>query len=228
MSDDRPDPLRLKLDHLARSEAGGFDPVGLRFARGLLDRADRHGGGAGAHLRARAAAHLEQLARRLADERRACTGQAAELAQRGFDPRAAEAAIDRGDLVAVRRAARRVRDRPARATGPARRLDLIPSAPPDGKQRRRAGRAPAAASALEAYRAPLAELVTQLSLARSRRTVPAPAGPYNGRMVAAHLLEVLATLSPSYAHTQLERMNELAALTLLPEPPAPRKRPRQR
>jgi hypothetical protein len=220
--------LLTEVDRLSRAGAAAFDPAGVRFVRALIDRAERHGGGAGAKLRARAAAHLQRMTRELARASRASADTVRDLHSRGFDTRGADVTLDRGDLVAVRRAARRYRGRAGRDTPARRRLEVSPTARPEVHANRRRGRPPAhAAGPVEAYRAPLAALVTELSLARTRRTLPAAPGPYNGRVVAARLLEVLASLSPRYAHAQLERMNELAALTLLPEPPA-RKRAARR
>jgi uncharacterized protein (UPF0335 family) len=211
-------PLRAEAARLARAGAAAFDPAGLRFVRALLDRADRHPGGAGQQLRARAAARLERLAGDLARAARTSTEVVRDLSRRGFDTRAAEVTLERGDLVAVRRAARRYRHRAEGDAARSRRLELTPTARPEVHAARRAARRPPPAAPIEPYRAPLAALVTELSLARTRRTSPEAPGPYNGRVVAARLLEVLATLSPRYAHAQLERMHELAALSLLPEP----------
>ncbi len=232
------DSLRKRANELAEAGARVFDGPALGYALALIDRAEAIDGDAGAQLLARAQQRLGQLEQHFLDERATAEEYADGLVGSGVDRYRVEELLERGDFGAIRRASRAQtalgsRKRPPRIvpTVDARRIPRKPR----GADALRAARERAAKRAREGiptarYRNRRAVLSTALRLAQTHRELPEVHGPYNGQTVALELLEVLAKLSPVYAHTILERTRELGALAALPStaPPPKPERPRGR
>ncbi len=228
-----------RLATLEREGAGRFDPEAHRLCRRLLD----------AGLDARASDRLDKLARALAAGRRAAREAIDALRARGgvVDGDLA-ASFEAGDFRCARRTARRAlrsldagrhgsiprwaRAIAERAKASTARLptelasrlaafEARPIAPPE--------EARAIASALSRALFDEARATTRatVALARLADHVPEAAGPYNTHALAAHTLEVLATLSPEYVASYVAMLDDLASLDAL-DAPAPRAPTRRR
>lgn len=68
-----------------------------------------------------------------------------------------------------------------------------------------------------AARAVMAEIRASAATARAADRVPEAAGPYNGAAVAARVLEELAALAPGYLGAYVAWLDDLGALTELPD-----------
>jgi hypothetical protein len=183
------------LDALEARGARAFDSASCDCVRSLITRGEALQGRAGELLAQRATAHVERLQLRF-DKARADTDRSLGAAERehGAQPKL-RAALERGEIVAVRRALRKLGSAPPRAL----RIER------DHKE----------------YEHSLAELVASFALARAVDVVPQDAGPYNPLRIASDLLERMRNVSPIYLTAQLNRLEELASMMALPELPEP-------
>jgi hypothetical protein len=187
------------LEQLEVRGALAFDAPSCELVRGLIARAERLGGRASALLAVRAGEHVARLANRL-DSARAEAVERIEAAERCCGALPEErAALERGELTAVRLSLRRRVSRPFVSAV----RSLVPHS--DGQA--------------EDYESTLTELASALALARAEDTVHAQAGPYNPLRIASDLLERIRAVSPLYLNAQLRWLGELANLIALPEHP---------
>jgi Protein of unknown function (DUF2894) len=206
------------LDALEARGGRAYDAPACDCVRALLSRADELGGGVGARLRQRAAAHLETLTRRFErDQQRLADALARSERDYGPQPELHKR-LSRGDLSLVGRRLRRLRTlpitpglaRPAQATEAVAPARGRPTAQLSERRRR-----------VLAYEDSVAEMVAALALARATDVVPSDAGPYNPLRIASEVLDRMRTVSPFYLAVQLNRLEELGSLLGLPELPAP-------
>lgn len=194
---------------LAELEAQGaraYDAISCDSARALIERAAKRPPRAAALLAERAAWHLSRLQLRFERERSALERKLSDAERVHGTLLAERAALERGELLAVRRSLRRRGDTPARggSTSLARRQRCFGE-----------------------YQAALSDMVAALALARASELVPEQAGPYNPMRIARDLLEGIRAVSPIYLRSQLARLEELSSLLALPdhEPPPAAKKP---
>jgi hypothetical protein len=184
---------------LEKRGARAFDRDGCDLVGALIARGAELPRPADALLLERVRVHLTLLCERF-ERARERTAARLEDAERAHGPLPEQrAAFERGELRALRRELRRL-DRGRSAYAGARRAE----------RQRCAG----------AYDAALAELSAQFTVARAVDEVPAHAGPYNPLRIATDLLARIGAVSPTYLAVQLKRLDELAVMLTLPEPPS--------
>jgi Protein of unknown function (DUF2894) len=192
------------LDALEARGARAFDAASCDCVRALITRSEGMEPRAGALVVGRARVHVDRLAARF-EKARADTERLLTAAEQlhGALP-TLRSALERGELLTVRRNLRKLGSSTPqpRATPP--RLA-------HEERGRRAGE----------YENSLAELVASFALARAVDVVPEHAGPYNPLRIASDLLERMRSVSPIYLTAQLNRLEELASMMALPELPEP-------
>ncbi|AKT35973.1 DUF2894 domain-containing protein [Chondromyces crocatus] len=191
--------LEHRLAQLGADGARGMDPPGFRFAEALLERAQALGGGAAARLLSRASARLDQLEAALVRKRGDAAAALKALDDAGVEaPAEVQAALERGDLAEVTRAAHR-RLRP--------RVNLTPRETP-----KRPWLARLRDEAAVSFKESLGSARATLAVARAADRVPPNAGPYNPHAIAARTLLTAEGLSPAYVRALMDELEDLAAL----------------
>ncbi|AUX48345.1 hypothetical protein SOCE26_098790 [Sorangium cellulosum] len=239
----------MRLAALRRAGADRFDPPGYRFVEALLERARALDGGARARLDARASARLAALEAAFHRARADAMAELRALADAGVpDDGALAAALDRGELAAVVRAARRrLRERAAerqptsvpwlaRLRGEAAARDMrlpeplardLAELPCEGDvvERRVKRQAQALTSALSTalFHESLVSARATLAVARAADNIPEDAGPYNAQVLASRALCAAERLSGHYLRALVAGLQDLGALAaaLEPEPERP-------
>jgi Protein of unknown function (DUF2894) len=226
--------------------AGGevFDPLGFRLIESLVARGEILGGGARGRLLDRARVRIDALDTALREARVTAEQELRALATDGASiaPVLREA-LARGEVARVRREIRcALRDRTkerervqvpwlTRLRGAAvsrgARLpdgvarDLAGVGDEDGSVDRGAhARVVAVGDALSAalFRESAESTRAMLAVARAADEVPDDAGPYNGQVLAARALAVMAELAPTYVRVVVAMADDLAALEALLAP----------
>jgi len=187
------------LDALEARGARLFDAPTCACVRALVTRAEELGGETGRILTERAESHFTRLRTRFEAARAEARERLAMLERdRGALPELRDL-LEIGDLTRLRRALRRLKQRPL----------VLGQLDEATTQRTRAVE----------YEDSLAELVASFALARAVDVVPNHAGPYNPLRIASDLLARMRAVSPLYLTVQLNRLEELASLLSLPELP---------
>ncbi len=197
------DALSARLDNLEGRGGKRFDAPGCRCVRALIERADTL---ENRHLARRAEAKLTALEAGY-DRGLAAAGAALDDLSVAGTPgtKPIRETLRRGDVTGARQGIRRLRALPPRVV---------------------AGQGGASE---ERYRRASAELSTAITLARARADLPGDAGPYNAALVATRTLDRLAETSPTYLHSLVERLEDLAELqSVVPPPEAPKAKDRAR
>lgn len=242
-------PPDVRLAALREAGAERFDPPGFRLIEVLLARARTLGGGAQAHLEARAKLRLDRLEAAFRGARAEAEAALRALAEAGDpDDGALAEALERGELQAVVRAARRrqralaaARQKMAvpwlsRLRGEAAARDVRLPEPlardlaqlaqaGDVVERRAKQQARALSNALSAalFHESLASARAELAVARAADNVPEDAGPYNAQVLAARALSAAGQLSAPYLRALVASLQDLGALIAAfePEPSKP-------
>lgn len=228
--------------------AGGevFDPLGFRFIESLVARGEILGGGARDRLFDRARLRIDALGAALREARVTAEQELRALAADGASiaPVLREA-LARGEVARVRRDLRRAlqgrakerqrvqvpwltRLRGAAVSRGARLPDAVTRdlegvGAEDGSVDRGAHtRVVAVGDALSdaLFRESAESMRAMLAVARAADDVPDDAGPYNGQVLAARALAVMAELSPTYVRAVVAMADDLAALEALLAPEA--------
>jgi Protein of unknown function (DUF2894) len=228
--------------------AGGevFDPLGFRLIESLVARAEILGGGARDRLLDRARVRIDALDSALREARLTAEQELRALATDGASiAPALREALARGEVARVRREIRRAlsdrtkerervqvpwltRLRGAAVSRGARlpdelTRDLEGVGADDGSVDRGAhARAVAAGDALSdaLFRESAESTRAMIAVARAADDVPDDAGPYNGQVLAAQALAVMAELAPTYVRVVVAMADDLAALEALLAPEA--------
>ena len=230
--------MNSRLDRLRLAGAEAFDGPGFRFIASLLERAGELDGGAGAHLRQRAAERLSAFEAAFASARAEARATLATLDAAGADPDGVlAAAFATGDYKRVKREAPRALRSARTEDVDAARARVVRLA----RQARARGMTLAPALRARVHAAttaphPLGELRTvgdqlaralfreaadharsALVVARASDRVSDEAGLYNPEALSAQTLTLVESLSPSYLRAYLASLDDLAALERLPE-----------
>lgn len=225
---------------VAALREGGAEVLGgpaFGLVSALLSRAEALGGAARAHLRARAATRVTLLERELAEGRAGAERALEALREaQGSIPAELVELLSRGAVDEVRRAVRR---QLADARRQRRRVELPWAARLHGEARARGAALPvevsrdldrlardrAVAHGAHASAVAVGSLVSSallsasaesvratMAVARAADNVPADAGPYNGQVLVARALSILAELAPAYVRALVAGVDDLAAL----------------
>ncbi|MGK4001014.1 DUF2894 domain-containing protein [Sorangium sp. So ce1036] len=251
----QPGSAAARLAALRQAGADRFDPAACRFIEVLLERARALDGGARARLEARASARLAELEAAFRRARDDAASQLRALAEAGaVDDGALAAALERGEVALVVKAARRrLRELAAerqmtavpwlaRLRGEAAARDMrlpeplardLAQLPCDGDavERRVKRQAQALSNALSSalFHESLVSARATLAVARAADNVPVDAGPYNAQVLAARALCAAERLSDHYLRALVASLQDLGALVAAfepePEKPARKKAP---
>ena len=202
-ADVRSTDIEAALAALEASGARAFDAASCDCARSLLGRAGDLPLRARELLLDRVQHHIERLSTRLRESRAQAEQRLRRVEQRHGHLPSLRGAIERGELIDVRRTLRRLDGTPAREE---RRIAI----PERGARE---------------YEAAFAELAASFVVAEAVDTVPENAGPYNSLRIATDLLACIGEVSPLYLTAQLTRLDELGRMLLLPEVPIPGNQP---
>jgi hypothetical protein len=218
------------LDQLEASGARTYDAPACDCIRALLTRAEELGGAVGERLVARAFSHATGLRERFSQDQQRVLARVQALEASCGPQEELRQLVERGDLVRVARATRRMAVQP----GP-RRSPVSPERTAVTGPRSQVRRDPTRERRKRAvvYEDSVAALVASFALARAVDVVPEDAGPYNPLRIASDTLDRMREVSPFYLTVQLNRLEELASLLALPELPQlpeekalPRKKPK--
>lgn len=241
--------LRARLEALRAACAEAFDAPGLGLVEALLGRAEALAGAAGERLLGRAEERLGRIEEAFGRASAEARAEIEALGEHpGLDLGEAREALTRGDPRAARRAARRAK----LAASQARERIAVPwaarlggavalrgeedlarelAALCEGGAVERSSHAQAVAlgeaASAALLRGSMESARATIAIARSADNLPEHAGPYNGQVLAARALSVMAEISPAYARAVVAAVDDLAALDarLGPEAPKAKARP---
>lgn len=216
--------LAARIGTLRDGGLPGLDAVGVAHVERLLERAAGLSGSARERLIARAVAYLETLEVRKDVARRRAEGEVERLERLELDPHGrARAALERGDLLSIRRMARRLPQTEVRLRDKVRKqwevaLDAevekrglsspgLIDAPSPGDLERAA----TLDKAVALYRDAMAAAAAELAIARAVQTLPVEAGRYHAGSVATRALQAMQDAQP-YLRAQLARLETLSLL----------------